>query len=49
MTAVATVQDATMRFRERTALDGITAAFEQDSITGLSAATAPAGRRSCSC
>ena len=32
---VATLQDVTMRFREHTALDGITAAFEKDSITGL--------------
>jgi ABC-2 type transport system ATP-binding protein len=36
MTApTATVQDVTMRFREHTALDGVTTAFEQDSITGL--------------
>ena len=31
----ATVQDVTMRFREHTALDGITTAVERDSITGL--------------
>jgi ABC-2 type transport system ATP-binding protein len=35
MTAVATVQDVTMRFREHTALDGVTASFEENSITGL--------------
>jgi ABC-2 type transport system ATP-binding protein len=35
MTAVATVRDVSMRFREHTALDGITTAIEQDSITGL--------------
>jgi ABC-2 type transport system ATP-binding protein len=35
MTAAATVDDVTMRFREHTALDGITTAFEQDSISGL--------------
>ena len=35
MTAVATVDDVTMRFREHTALDGISTAIEQDSITGL--------------
>jgi ABC-2 type transport system ATP-binding protein len=35
MTAVATVQDVTMRFREHTALDDVSASFEQDSITGL--------------
>jgi ABC-2 type transport system ATP-binding protein len=35
MTAVATVRNVTMRFREHTALDGVTATFEQDSITGL--------------
>ncbi|WP_448610987.1 ATP-binding cassette domain-containing protein [Geodermatophilus sp. URMC 60] len=32
---VATLHDATMRFREHTALDGITTGFERDSITGL--------------
>jgi ABC-2 type transport system ATP-binding protein len=31
----ATVHDVTMRFREHTALDGISTAIEQDSITGL--------------
>ena len=35
MTAAATLDDVTMRFRDNTALDGITTAFEQDSITGL--------------
>ena len=35
MTAVATVHDLTMRFREQTALDGVTASFEKDGITGL--------------
>jgi ABC-2 type transport system ATP-binding protein len=35
MTAVATVQDVTMRFRDNTALDHISAAIEQDAITGL--------------
>jgi ABC-2 type transport system ATP-binding protein len=35
MTAAATLHDVTMRFREHTALDGITAAIEEDSITGL--------------
>jgi len=35
MTAAATVQDVTMRFREHTALDGVTTTFERDSITGL--------------
>jgi ABC-2 type transport system ATP-binding protein len=35
MTAAATVTDVTMRFREHTALDGVTTAFEQDTITGL--------------
>ena len=34
-TAAATVQDVTMRFREHTALDGITTTFERNSITGL--------------
>jgi ABC-2 type transport system ATP-binding protein len=31
----ATVQDVTMRFREHTALDSVTAGFEKDAITGL--------------
>ena len=35
MSAVATLNDVTMRFREHTALDGVTTAFEQDAITGL--------------
>ncbi|MBB3087064.1 ATP-binding cassette domain-containing protein [Geodermatophilus sabuli] len=35
MTAAATVTDVTMHFREHTALDGVTTAFEQDAITGL--------------
>jgi ABC-2 type transport system ATP-binding protein len=35
MTAVATVHDVTMRFREHTALDGISTTIERDSITGL--------------
>ncbi len=35
MTAVATVQDVTMRFREHTALDRVSTDIEQDSITGL--------------
>ncbi|MCA0145029.1 ABC transporter ATP-binding protein [Blastococcus sp. LR1] len=34
-TAAATVQDVTMRFREHTALAGVTTTFEKDSITGL--------------
>jgi ABC-2 type transport system ATP-binding protein len=29
------VQDVTMRFREHTAVDGVTTAIEQDAITGL--------------
>ena len=33
--AAATVHDVTMRFREHTALEGITTSFAQDSITGL--------------
>ena len=33
--AAATVHDVTMRFRDNTALDGITTSFEQDAITGL--------------
>jgi ABC-2 type transport system ATP-binding protein len=35
MTAAATVDDVTMRFREHTALDGVSTVFEQGSITGL--------------
>jgi ABC-2 type transport system ATP-binding protein len=35
MTAAATVHDVTMRFREHTALEGVSTVFEQDSITGL--------------
>ena len=35
MTAAATVQDVTMRFRGHTALDGVTTTVERDSITGL--------------
>jgi ABC-2 type transport system ATP-binding protein len=35
MSAVATVHDVTMRFREHTALDGVSTAIEQDAITGL--------------
>jgi ABC-2 type transport system ATP-binding protein len=35
MTAVATVRDVSMRFREHTALDGISTEIEQDTITGL--------------
>jgi ABC-2 type transport system ATP-binding protein len=35
MTAVATVDDVTMRFREHTALDCVSTAIEQDAITGL--------------
>ena len=31
----ATVHDVTMRFRDNTALDGVTTAFERNSITGL--------------
>ena len=34
-TAAAAVHDVTMRFREHTALDGITTSFAQDGITGL--------------
>ena len=34
-TPVATVQDVTMRFRDNTALDGVTTGFAKDSITGL--------------
>lgn len=33
--AIATVHDVTMRFRDNTALDGISTAIAQDSITGL--------------
>jgi ABC-2 type transport system ATP-binding protein len=35
MSAVATLHDVTMRFREHTALDGVSTAFEHDAITGL--------------
>jgi ABC-2 type transport system ATP-binding protein len=35
MTAVATLSDATMRFREHTALDEVSTAIEENSITGL--------------
>ncbi|GAA3177270.1 ABC transporter ATP-binding protein [Blastococcus jejuensis] len=35
MTAVATLDDVTMRFREHTALEGVTTVIERDSITGL--------------
>jgi ABC-2 type transport system ATP-binding protein len=35
VSAVATVTDVTMRFREHTALDGVSTAVETDSITGL--------------
>ena len=35
MTAVASVHDVTMRFREHTALDGVSTSIERDSITGL--------------
>ena len=35
MTAAATVTDVTMRYREHTALDGVTTAFATDAITGL--------------
>ncbi len=35
MTAVATLRDVTMRFRDQTALEHVTASFEKDSITGL--------------
>ncbi|NEK58889.1 ABC transporter ATP-binding protein [Geodermatophilus sabuli] len=35
MTATATVHDVTMRFREHTALDGVSTTIEQDTITGL--------------
>jgi ABC-2 type transport system ATP-binding protein len=34
-TPAAALHDVTMRFREHTALDGVTTAFEQDAITGL--------------
>jgi ABC-2 type transport system ATP-binding protein len=33
--AAATLRDVTMRFREHTALDGVSLAIEQDTITGL--------------
>jgi ABC-2 type transport system ATP-binding protein len=35
MTAVATLSDVTMRFREHAALDSVSAAIEENSITGL--------------
>jgi ABC-2 type transport system ATP-binding protein len=35
MSAAATLTDVTMRYREHTALDGVTAAFATDGITGL--------------
>ncbi|SNS87142.1 ABC-2 type transport system ATP-binding protein [Geodermatophilus saharensis] len=35
MSAVATLTDVTMRYRDHTALDGVTAAFATDGITGL--------------
>jgi len=35
MSAAATLHDVTMRFREHTALDGVSTAFERDAITGL--------------
>jgi ABC-2 type transport system ATP-binding protein len=35
MSAVATLHDVTMRFREHTALDGVSTAFQRDAITGL--------------
>jgi ABC-2 type transport system ATP-binding protein len=35
MTAVATVRDVTMRYREHTALENISTTLEQDAITGL--------------
>jgi ABC-2 type transport system ATP-binding protein len=35
MTAAATLHDVTMRFREHTALESVSASLEQDSITGL--------------
>ena len=35
MTAAATLTDVTMRFRDNTALDAVTASIEQDAITGL--------------
>jgi ABC-2 type transport system ATP-binding protein len=35
MSAVATVRDVTMRFREHTALDRVSTTIEQDAITGL--------------
>jgi ABC-2 type transport system ATP-binding protein len=34
-TPAATVHDVTMRFRDNTALDGVTTAFEENAITGL--------------
>jgi ABC-2 type transport system ATP-binding protein len=35
MTAAATATDVTVRFREHTALDGVTTAFAADTVTGL--------------
>jgi ABC-2 type transport system ATP-binding protein len=35
MSAVATLDDVTVRYREHTALDGVSTAFEPDAITGL--------------
>ncbi|MGY1815088.1 ABC transporter ATP-binding protein [Blastococcus sp. SYSU D00820] len=35
MTAVATVRDVTMRYREHTALDGVSTSIEEGAITGL--------------
>ena len=35
MTAAATLNDITMRFRDNTALDAVTTSIEQDAITGL--------------
>jgi ABC-2 type transport system ATP-binding protein len=35
MTAVVTLEDVTMRFRATTAVDGVTASIEPDTITGL--------------
>ena len=35
MTAVATLEDVTMRFRSTTAVDGVTASVEEGTITGL--------------
>lgn len=44
-TAAATVRDVSMRFREHTALDGVSTVVERDSITGSPAATVPARPR----